>query len=223
MIIAIDGPAGSGKSSVAKNVAERLGFHYLDTGAMYRAVAFRAIVSGVSLFDEQRVAAIARRDLVTFEHAADSALPARVLIAGDDVTAAIRTSRVDDAVSAVASMPSVREAMVEQQRALGHTGDIVVEGRDIGTVVFPDADVKVFLTASPAERARRRAAQQAASGELIDPTGVQESITRRDLLDSTREASPLMQAPDAIPVDTTGMSLSQVVDRIVGLAKDEGR
>lgn len=219
MIIAIDGPAGSGKSTVAKRVAQQLGFHYLDTGAMYRAVAFRAIVSGVSLFDEDRVTAIAARDRVTFVHEGDEPLPSRVLIAGDDVTTAIRTPRVDDAVSAVASMPRVREAMVEQQRQLGHEGDIVVEGRDIGTVVFPDADLKVFLTASPEERARRRAAQQAASGALVDPVGVQESITRRDHLDSTREASPLQKPDDAVAIDSTGLTLTQVVARIVELAE----
>lgn len=218
MIIAIDGPAGSGKSTVAKRVAEALKFRYLDTGAMYRAVAFRAIVSGVSLFDEERVAAIATRDRVTFVHEAEEALPSRVLIAGEDVTAAIRMPRVDDAVSAVASMPRVREAMVAQQRELGRTGDIVVEGRDIGTVVFPDADLKVYLTASAEERARRRAAQQAATGALVDPTGVHESILRRDHLDSTREVSPLQAAPDATVVDSTGITLAEVVDRIVSLA-----
>lgn len=218
MIIAIDGPAGSGKSTVAKRVAEALKFRYLDTGAMYRAVAFRAIVSGVSLFDEERVAAIATRDRVTFVHEGEEALPSRVLIAGEDVTAAIRMPRVDDAVSAVASMPRVREAMVAQQRELGRTGDIVVEGRDIGTVVFPDADLKVYLTASAEERARRRAAQQAATGALVDPTGVHESILRRDHLDSTREVSPLQAAPDATVVDSTGITLAEVVDRIVSLA-----
>lgn len=219
MIIAIDGPAGSGKSTVAKKVAERLGFHYLDTGAMYRAVAFRALVSGVSPYDETAVARIAERDRITFVHDGAEALPSRVLVDGDDVTAAIRTPRVDDAVSAVASMPSVREAMVAQQRQLGQEGDIVVEGRDIGTVVFPDAHVKVFLTATPEERARRRAAQQAASGALVDPTGVHEAMLRRDHLDSTRDVSPLTPAADATVVDSTGLSLADVVERIANLAE----
>lgn len=220
MIIAIDGPAGSGKSTVAKRVAERLGFHYLDTGAMYRAVAFRALTSGISPRNEAEIARIAERDEITFGHRPGQALPSQVFIAGDDVTAAIRTPRVDDAVSAVASMPLVREAMVAQQRHIGETGDIVVEGRDIGTVVFPDAEVKVYLTASPEERARRRAAQQAASGILVDPSGVKESIIRRDELDSTRDHSPLAAADDAVQLDTTGMTIDGVVQAIVHLAKE---
>ncbi len=219
MIIAIDGPAGSGKSTVAKRVARRLGFHYLDTGAMYRAVAFRALVGGVSLFDEERVARIARTEPISFVHEGDEPLPSRVLIGDLDVTNAIRTPRVEEAVSAVASMPSVREAMVEQQRHIGTLGDIVVEGRDIGTVVFPDAEVKVFLTASAEERTRRRTAQQAASGLIVDPSGVRDSIVRRDHLDSTREVAPLQSAADAISVDSTGLSIDQVVERIADLAE----
>lgn len=220
MIIAIDGPAGSGKSTVAKRVAERLGFHYLDTGAMYRAVAFRAMTRGISASDEEKVAGVAATDEITFGHEPGHALPSRVFIAGDDVTSAIRTPRVDDAVSAVASMPMVRDAMVAQQRHIAEKGDIVVEGRDIGTVVFPDAEVKVFLTAAPEERARRRVRQQAASGMLVDPAGVHESIMRRDEIDSTRDHSPLSAAHDAIMLDTTGLSIDQVVQRVVHLAKE---
>jgi len=220
MIIAIDGPAGSGKSSVAKRVAERLNYHYLDTGAMYRAIAFRALTSGVSFYDEESVARIARRDRVSFAHEPGQALPSRVFIAGDDVTSAIRTPRVEEAVSPVARMPKVRAAMVEQQREMLSGSDTVVEGRDIGTVVFPDAKLKVFLTAAPEERARRRAAQQAASGMLVDPSGVRESLQRRDELDSTREVAPLVPAADAIVVDSTGLTLEDVVDRIVRLAEE---
>lgn len=218
MIIAIDGPAGSGKSTVAKKVAERLGFHYLDTGAMYRAVAFRALASGVRAFDESAVASIAEHDLVTFEHVEGESFPSRVLIAGDDVTNAIRMPRVEEIVSSVASMPRVREAMVEQQRRLAHESDTVVEGRDIGTVVYPDAEVKVYLTASPEERARRRAAQQASSGILVDPAGVRESLLRRDEADASREMSPLTPADDAFVLDTTGMSIEQVVEHIAQMA-----
>lgn len=220
MIIAIDGPAGSGKSTVAKLVARRLGFHYLDTGAMYRAVAFRALASGIRETDATAVARIAATDAIEFVHADGEPLPSRILIAGDDVTKAIRTPRVDDAVSAVASMPAVREAMVAQQRHIASTDDIVVEGRDIGTVVFPDAEVKVFLTATPEERSRRRAAQQAASGMLVDPTGVRESIIRRDTLDSTRAHSPLTPADDADVLDTTGLTIDDVVERIAQLAEE---
>ncbi len=220
MIIAIDGPAGSGKSTVAKRVAGRLGYRYLDTGAMYRALAFRALASGVSPSDEDAVSVIARRDEVTFAHRPGEPLPSRVFIAGEDVTAAIRTPSVDEAVSAVARLPLVRAAMLEQQRHLGHGSDIVVEGRDIGTVVFPDAEVKVFLTASPGERAKRRAAQQAATGQRVDATEVLESIARRDAADSTREVAPLVAAEDALELDTTGLTIDQVVVRIAQLAQN---
>ena len=220
MIIAIDGPAGSGKSTVAKLVAGRLGFHYLDTGAMYRAVAHRALTHGVSPSDEGAVARIAERDEVTFGHEPGATLPSSVFIAGEDVTAAIRTPEVDDAVSAVARLAHVREAMVSQQRAIGGTDDIVVEGRDIGTVVFPDAEVKVFLTASPEERARRRAAQQVASGLIVDAAGVHDAMTRRDTADSTRHHSPLSTAVDAVVLDTTGLTLEQVVEAIATLAEE---
>ena len=220
MIIAIDGPAGSGKSTVAKLVAGRLGFHYLDTGAMYRAIAVRALASGVSPADELALAEIARRDEVSFGHEPGATLPSCVLIAGQDVTTEIRTPEVDDVVSAVARLPHVREAMVAQQRAIGGSDDIVVEGRDIGTVVFPDAEVKVFLTASAEERARRRAAQQVASGMLVDPAGVHEALLRRDSADSSRHHSPLTPAQDAVQLDTTGLTLEQVVEAIASLAAE---
>lgn len=223
MIIAIDGPAGSGKSTVAKLVAARLGFHYLDTGAMYRAVAVSALEDGVELSDEAALARIAAERVISFEHDGNEALPSRVLIAGVDVTAAIRTPAADGAVSGVASSPRVREAMVAQQRAIGMAGDIVVEGRDIGTVVFPDAEVKVFLTASAEERARRRTAQQVAVGHDVDATEVRKAIEKRDEIDSTREVSPLKPADDARLLDTTGLSIEQVVEAIAELAEAERR
>jgi cytidylate kinase len=219
MIIAIDGPAGSGKSTVAKLVAKRLGFRYLDTGAMYRAVAFRALACGIRPSDEDAVTAIAMCDEVTFAHEPGEPLPSRVFIAGDDVTMAIRAPSVDDAVSAVARLPRVREAMLEQQRHLGHGSDIVVEGRDIGTVVFPDAAVKVFLTASADERARRRAAQQVLSGQSVTHADVLESMERRDEADSSREVAPLVAANGAHLLDTTGLDIEQVVDRIASLVE----
>lgn len=223
MIIAIDGPAGSGKSTVAKRVAERLGFHYLDTGAMYRAVAFRALASGVSTGDENAVARIAIRDEVEFGHKPGEAIPSSVSIAGDDVTTAVRLPMIDDAVSVVASMPLVRKAMLVQQHRIASQGDTVIEGRDIGTVVFPRAELKFFLTATPEERSRRRAAQHAASGILVDPTGVREAITRRDYADMTRQIAPLVPADDAILIDSTGLSIDEVVDRIVGVALEARR
>lgn len=220
MIIAIDGPAGSGKSTVARRVAAQMGFSYLDTGAMYRAVAFKALASGVSERDEPEVARIAREDVIEFARKEESPDGERVLIGGMDVTSAIRTPRVEDAVSAVSAHPSVRDAMVQQQRRIGSASDIVVEGRDIGTVVFPDAEVKVFLTASTEERARRRAAQHAASGVLVDPAGVRESIIRRDHLDSSRDVSPLVPAADSWALDTTGLSIDEVVSAICERAEE---
>jgi CMP/dCMP kinase len=218
MIIAIDGPAGSGKSTVAKLVARRLGFHYLDTGAMYRAVAVRALSTGVSLADEDAVAEVAGTGEIAFGHEPGEPLPSLISIAGMDVTTAIRTPEIDDAVSTVARMARVREAMVAQQRHLAEESDIVVEGRDIGTVVFPDAELKVYLTATPEERARRRAAQQAAAGLSVDATGVHDALVRRDLADSSREHSPLTAASDSVELDTTDLSLEQVVERIAALA-----
>lgn len=220
MIIAIDGPAGSGKSTVAKLVAQRMGFHYLDTGAMYRAVACRAMDTGVSLTDERALAEIARTEEIAFVHEGEECLPSRVLIGGHDVTSRIRTPAADEAVSLVAGMPLVRDAMVAQQRHIGQEVDIVVEGRDIGTVVFPYAEVKVFLTATAEERARRRALQQSRQGHEVDNEEVQRAMARRDTADSTRAVSPLAPAPDAVPLDTTGLTIEEVIERIALLADE---
>jgi len=195
MVIAIDGPAGAGKSTVARAAAERLGFTYLDSGAMYRAVALRG-------GDPATVAREARLELGE-----------RVTLDGEDVTEQIREPWVSEAASRVASDPAVREALVEQQRRILTEGDWVAEGRDIGTVVAPGAEVKVFLTADPAERARRRAVELGGDEQVV----LRELILR-DERDRTREASPLIAAPDAVPVDTTGLSLDEVVDQIVTLA-----
>jgi len=219
MIIAIDGPAGSGKSTVAKAVAARLGFRYLDTGAMYRAVAFRALEAGVPLDNDEAVARITATEAVEFAHEGGSALPTRVLIGGADVTAAIRTPEVDAAVSPVSALKSVRELMVPQQRTLAEGHDVVVEGRDIGTVVLPDAELKVFLTASPEERARRRGLEQRAAGAAVTDADVLEAIVRRDAYDSTREHSPLSAAEDAVVLDTTGLTVPEVVEAIAVLAE----
>ena len=222
MIIAIDGPAGSGKSSVAKALAASLGFQYLDTGAMYRAVAYRALAEGISLADEPALASIADNCPITFEHAGSDPLPSRVLIDCTDVTEAIRTPAVDDAVSPVARLPLVRHAMVAQQRHLAEGSNIVVEGRDIGTVVFPDAALKVYLTATPEERARRRAAQNVSRGLDAEHAGVLDALVRRDSADSTREHSPLATAADAVVVDTTGLSFDEVVGVVARMAKERG-
>jgi CMP/dCMP kinase len=217
MIIAIDGPAGSGKSSVAREVARRLGFCYLDTGAMYRALALEALTRGVDLADESGLVALASSAPIEFVHVGNEPLPSKVLIGGHDVTEAIRTPQIDDAVTPVARLADVRDAMVRQQRTLAANQDVVVEGRDIGTVVFPEAPVKVFLTARPEERAQRRAKQQAQAGAAVDAVGVKDAIARRDAADSSRTHSPLVAARDAVEVDTTGLTLEEVVSRVVDL------
>ncbi|MEO8687867.1 MAG: (d)CMP kinase [Solirubrobacteraceae bacterium] len=199
MVIAIDGPAGAGKSSVARAAAERLGFTYLDTGAMYRAVAYRSKSDGTHPAEVARSARLELGD--------------RVLLDGEDVTERIREPWVSEASSRVSADLGVREALVEQQRRILGEGDWVAEGRDIGTVVAPDAEVKVFLTAAPEERARRRAAELGA-----DPDVVLREQTMRDERDTSREHAPLAPAPDAVPVDTTGLSLDEVVEQIVTLA-----
>ena len=223
MIIAIDGPAGSGKSTVAKRVSERLGFEYLDTGAMYRAIAVRALEEAVALDDEDALVGIALTEPIAFTFDPGPPLTVRVRIGDKDVTDAIRTPEADGAVSAVARLPRVREAMVARQRAIGSVRDTVVEGRDIGTVVFPDAALKIFLTASHDERARRRATEQAERGHEVETARVADAIAERDMTDSTRATSPLVVAVDAIEFDTTGLAIHEVVDRIVALAKERRR
>jgi cytidylate kinase len=201
MIVTIDGPAGAGKSSVARALAARLGFAYLDTGAMYRALTWLALERGVEPSDAPAVEALAGGSEVSL---ADG----RVAISGRDVTEAIREARIDRAVSAVAGHAGVRRAMRARQRELGQAADSVVEGRDIGTVVFPDADVKVYLVADPAERARRRQAERLEEGE----------DTATDLfLRDERDAAQMHVAPDAELIDTTRLTLDDVVARIEGL------
>ena len=220
MIIAIDGPAGSGKSTVAKQVARMLGFHYLDTGAMYRCVAWYALQNGVSPSDAEQLAHIAREQRIVFSHEPGNPIATGVAIAGADCTHAIRTPEIDRVVSAVAAVPAVREALVMQQRAIAADDDIAMEGRDIGTVVFPDAEVKVFLTATPEERARRRALQNAEKGYgETDAAVILADIIARDKADSTRDVAPLKPADDAVELDTTGLSIDEVCERIAALAQ----
>jgi cytidylate kinase len=198
MVIAIDGPAGAGKSTVARAVAGALEFTYLDSGAMYRAVALAAIERGA---EPATVAGEVRIELGE-----------RVLLDGRDVSQAIRTPKVSEAASQAAADSAVRSAMVAEQRRLMSSGDWVAEGRDIGTVVIPSAEVKVYLTASPQERARRRAAELG-----LDPQAVLIEQTLRDQRDINREDSPLRPADDAVELDTTGLTLEQVVSRIVAM------
>lgn len=221
MIIAIDGPAGSGKSTVAKLLAVRLGAHYLDTGAMYRAIALKALRADVPFSDIEALGLLAREAVISFVHEDDAAIPSALLLDGEDVTTEIRAPRIDEAVSQIASAQSVRDAMVPLQRAVAASAhDVVVEGRDIGTVVFPDAGVKVFLTASAGERARRRHAELSERGVAVEESAVLSGMERRDEADSTREAAPLTPAPDAVHVDTTGLSIDEVVEVVAGLVAE---
>jgi cytidylate kinase len=199
VIVAIDGPAGAGKSTVARRLAARLGFRYLDTGAMYRALTWLALERGVDVDDEEALASIAREHEIAIEDD-------RVVVGGDDVTGEIRTVRIDRVVSSVARHPAVRKVLRERQRALAAAGDAVMEGRDIGAVVCPDADVKVFLVAEAAERARRRTEERPGVG-----AGVLASELR---LRDERDAVQMQPAPDAEMIDTTAMAVEEVVARI---------
>ena len=221
MIIAIDGPSGAGKSSVTKLVALELGFSCLDTGAMYRAITWKALEDGIDVNDAEALGELARSCTIYFVHEEGDPSPKRVLIDGIDVTSEIRTQRIDQNVSPVSAVPAVREALVAQQQRIGHTGDYIVEGRDIGTVVFPDAEVKVFLTASAEERARRRVAQNAERGiGSVDYEAVLADIIRRDEYDSSRDVSPLKPADDAFLLDSSPLTIEQVVQAIVDLARE---
>ncbi len=233
MIIAIDGPSGSGKTSVAREVSRRLGFMSLDTGAMYRAVTYRGLQMGFDLesiddLDADPAAVEAREALVRvasderieFGFDADGQ-PERVLIGGVDVTREIRTSEVDRTVSVVSACPAIREALVGQQRAMAIGHDTLLEGRDIGTVVFPDANLKIFLTAATEERARRRIAQNRERGiGEADDEATLELMEFRDRFDSTRAAAPLAKAEDAIELDTTSMGFDEVVEAILKMVED---
>jgi len=216
VIVAIDGPAGAGKSTVARAVAEALGNGYLDTGAMYRALTLVALRTGVPASDGAALAQLARENPV---HLVNGRAGVRVVIRGDDVTAAIREADVTATVSEVAAHPDVRHEMVARQRQVMASGDWVCDGRDIGSVVFPQAEVKVFLTASVDERARRRHAELVARGESVDLRAIRDDVQRRDHADSSRAASPLVVADGAVVVDTTGMGIDQVVQRIAGMAR----
>lgn len=209
IVIAIDGPAGAGKSTIARRLAARLGYTYIDTGAMYRAVALWAIRQSVELSDMHRLDQLAQAADIQLESAED-----RVLLNNEDVTEAIRTPEVSSAASQVAAISAVRRAMVAKQRAFAETRNVVMEGRDIGTVVFPDAKVKIYLDATPDERVRRRAAEADA-----EPIAIASQIADRDRRDQTRADSPLAQAPDAVYIDTSKLTLEDVEEEILKIVR----
>jgi len=217
MIVAIDGPAGSGKSTVARGVARRLGFTYLDSGALYRAVTLAALAAGADLDDGLALGELAAAAQVELHERDQEAV--QVLLDGRDVTEEIRDPAVTGASSRVAAHPDVRAALLRKQRDLIAAGDYVVEGRDIGTVVAPDAPIKAFLTADPQERARRRAAELRRRGLEAQAEDVRQAIEQRDRLDSTRSAAPLRAADDAVVIDTTGLDAAQVIDRVLELVQ----
>ena len=223
MIIAIDGPAGSGKSTIAHRIADELGFEKLDTGALYRTVALSCKLNGINLDDESAVVNEAARADISFDSTGEAT---RISVDGRDVSDEIRTPEVDRIVSKVAAYPGVREAMLPVQRLFARDRDVVAEGRDIGTVVFPDADVKVFLTADPRERARRRVLQRHAGADV--PTAqieaeVEETLVdleRRDKIDSSRQTAPLRAADDAVRIDSSSATIDDVVRAIAALVEE---
>jgi cytidylate kinase len=215
LIIAIDGPVGSGKSTLARRVAEMLHYLYIDTGAMYRALALKAAHNGITGDDAlAALAASTRIDLKSVDGLQ------RVLLDGEDVTSAIRTPEIAQGASKVAVNPGVRHILVAEQRRAGHSGGVVMEGRDIGTVVFPDAELKIFLTASAEVRAQRRWREHQQKGESVDLARTLEQIRERDRRDRERATSPLRQAPDAVLVDSTAMDPEEVARLVTMLAKE---
>ena len=212
LIIAIDGPSGAGKGTIARALAAQLGYRHIDTGAMYRAVAWKAVREGLDLADELMVAALAAASAIEVTDGS-------VAIDGHDIRQAIRTPEIDAAAAAVARLPGVRNVLIAQQREMGSGGGVVMEGLDIGTVVFPGADLKIYLDASPEERARRRASDPAhAAGKgTLAVSDIASALAARDQSDRTRTASPLATASDAVTIDTTGVPIEDVVRQVLTL------
>lgn len=217
LTIAIDGPAGAGKSTVARIIANRLGYLYVDTGAMYRALALKALRTGIAIDDDEALTQMAASTDVRLELSPSGGN--RVLLDGEDVTAEIREPQVDRVVSRVSAAPGLRRRMAELQRAMARDGGVVMDGRDIGSYVLPDADVKFFVTASLEERARRRQKQQAAAGHVQDLKELEAEIARRDEQDCHKGLGALVRTPDAIYVDTTGKSIDEVVAEMLAYCR----
>lgn len=219
MIVAIDGPAGAGKSTIARMTAARRGWTYLDTGAMYRTVTLLTLEQGISPSAREELGQLANNLEMSFQPGPDGS--PRVFAGCREVTEEIRSPEVTANVSEVSAHAPVREAMVEMQRSLTAVGDVVVDGRDIGTVVCPDADVKIFLTASNSERARRRRLELRTKGIEVEQAKMEEEIAARDDYDSNRKESPLQAAEDAVMLDTTEMNIDQVVERVAGIVAEK--
>lgn len=217
MIIAVDGPAGAGKSTVAKILASKLGFLYIDTGAMYRALTLKVLENNLPLEDEEKIFQLACAARIDLRNNADGSLS--VILDGKDVSLDIRKPQITQFVSDVAKISRVRQVLVKMQRELGQKGDCVLDGRDIGTVVFPDAQKKFFIDASPEERTIRRFKELKGLGQDVTEDAVAQDLSNRDKIDSTRKASPLRKAPDAIYIDTTNLSIEEVVNKMSGYIK----
>lgn len=223
IIIAIDGPAGSGKSTIAKKVALHFGYIYIDTGAMYRAITFKALSQGVLLSDKQALTILAQNTILRFRYETENSDSKMELwMDNTDVTDPIRSLEVTQNVSEVAAVPGVRTALVQIQQQMGKEGAVVMDGRDIGTVVFPDADLKIFLSASVEERTRRRWLELQEKGTEIDFEDLRRQIIARDHYDSNRETDPLRQAADAYFLDTTALAIDEVTAKVIELATERG-
>ena len=218
MIIAIDGPAGAGKSTVAKILAKKLGFLYIDTGAMYRALTFKVLENNIPINDEARINELAKKVKIDLRNNQDGSLT--VTLDGQDVSLEIRKARITQFVSDIAKIKNVRHVLVKMQRELGKKGDCVLDGRDIGTVVFPDAAKKFFIDAASSTRVQRRFKELNGLGQNIAVLDVEKDLSNRDKIDSTREISPLRLAVDAIYIDTTELSIEQVVEKMFQLIKN---
>lgn len=216
--VAIDGPAGAGKSTIAKMIAKKLGFIYVDTGAMYRAMALYLLREGVDKQNAEAIAAVCRGADITIRYENGEQI---VLLNGENVNGLIRTEEVGNMASVSSANPNVREKLVELQKKLAFDNDVIMDGRDIGTVVLPHADVKVYLTASSAERAMRRYKELTAKGQKCDLSQIEADIIERDHRDMTRETSPLKQADDAVCVDSSDMTIEEVVDAICSLIQEK--